>query len=170
MAIETGYFFITDITGYTGFLTHSELDHAKEILDALFENILGNIEPPLIVSNTQGDAIICYAPADAFYQPQQLLGVMEKTYFDFRHLLDLMKINNTCDCDACLNMSLLDLKLFLHHGQYLVQRRDPGPSADEKLGTEGVSDARLRPDHGGGSGGYGARPDDRRPRGACRAV
>lgn len=122
MAIETGYFFITDISGYTGFLTHSELDHAKEILDALFENILTHLEPPLIVSNTQGDAIICYAPADAFYQPQQLLGVMEKTYFGFQHLLDLMKINNTCDCDACLNMSLLDLKVFLHYGQYLVQQ------------------------------------------------
>ena len=122
MAIETGYFFISDISGYTGFLTHSELDHAKEILDALFESILSNIEPPLIVSNTQGDAIICYAPADSFHQPRQLLDVMEKTYFDFRRLLELMKINNSCDCDACLNMSLLDLKIFLHHGEYLVQQ------------------------------------------------
>jgi hypothetical protein len=122
MTIETGYFFITDITGYTGFLTHSELDHAKEILDALFESILANIEAPLILSNTQGDAIICYAPADALHQPRQLLDVMEQTYFDFQHLLNLMKINNTCDCDACLNMSLLDLKIFLHYGEYLVQQ------------------------------------------------
>ena len=122
MTVETGFFFISDITGYTQFLTHSELEHAKEILDALFESILDNIEPPLIVSNTQGDAIICYAPANAFHRPRQLLDVMEETYFSFRRLLELMKINNTCDCDACLNMSLLDLKIFLHYGQYLVQQ------------------------------------------------
>ncbi len=122
MNIETGYFFISDITGYTQFLAHSELDHAKEILDALFESILENIEPPLIVSNTQGDAIICYAPSHAFHQPGQLLDVMERTYFDFRRLLQLMKLNNTCDCNACLNMSALDLKIFLHYGEYLVQQ------------------------------------------------
>jgi len=125
MNIETGYFFISDITGYTQFLTSSELDHAKEILDALFESILDNIELPLIVSNTQGDAIICYAPAHAFHQPRQLLDVMERTYFDFRRLLELMRINNTCDCNACLNMSALDLKVFLHYGEYLEQQIGP---------------------------------------------
>ena len=52
MEIETGYFFIADITGYTRFLAGTELDHAKEILDALFDSILENIEPPLVVSNT----------------------------------------------------------------------------------------------------------------------
>jgi hypothetical protein len=126
MNIETGYFFITDITGYTQFLAHSELDHAKEILDALFESILDNIEPPLVVSNTQGDAIICYAPAQAFHQPRQLLDVMERTYFDFRRLLKLMNLNSNCDCNACINMSALDLKIFLHYGQYIVQQIGTG--------------------------------------------
>ena len=121
MAIESGYFFITDITGYTQFLTHSELDHAKEILDALFESILDNLEPPLIVSNTQGDAIITYAPERAFLQPRQLLDTMEKTYFNFRRRLNLMELNTTCTCDACINMSALDLKIFIHKGDYLVQ-------------------------------------------------
>jgi hypothetical protein len=46
MGIETSFFFISDITGTIQFLAHSELDHAKEILDALFESILDNIEPP----------------------------------------------------------------------------------------------------------------------------
>jgi hypothetical protein len=122
MQIESGYFFITDITGYTGFLAHSELDHAKEILDALFDSILENIEPPLIISNTQGDAIICYAPQDAFLQAQNLLDEMEQVYFNFRRRLNLMDINTVCDCNACVNMSSLDLKIFIHYGQYLVQQ------------------------------------------------
>ena len=122
MQIESGYFFITDITGYTGFLAHSELDHAKEILDALFDSILENIGPPLIISNTQGDAIICYAPESAFLQPKTLLDTMEKIYFNFRRRLNLMDINTICDCNACVNMSSLDLKIFLHYGQYLLQQ------------------------------------------------
>ncbi len=122
MSIESGYFFFTDITGYTGFLAHSELDHAKEILDALFDSILENIEPPLIISNTQGDAIICYVPESAFLQPKTLLDTMEKIYFNFRRRLNLMDINTVCDCNACVNMSSLDLKIFLHYGQYLLQQ------------------------------------------------
>ena len=122
MQIESGFFFITDITGYTGFLAQSELDHAKEILDALFDSILDHIEPPLIVSNTQGDAIISYAPQHAFLQPKNLLEAMEKTYFAFRQRLELMDINTVCDCNACVNMSSLDLKIFLHYGQYLLQQ------------------------------------------------
>jgi hypothetical protein len=122
MKIENGYFFISDITGYTQFLVHSELDHAKEILDALFDSILDRIQSPLVVSGTQGDAIICYAPDAAFHQPAQLLDVMERIYYSFRRLLEFMKLNTTCNCDACVNMSTLDLKIFLHHGQYLVQQ------------------------------------------------
>ena len=32
-----GYFIITDISGYTEYLTRSELDHAHAILQSLFD-------------------------------------------------------------------------------------------------------------------------------------
>ena len=96
--------------------------------DALFDSILENLEPPLIVSNTQGDAIISYAPEQAFLHAQPLLDIMEKTYFAFRRQLELMDLNTTCDCNACINMNALDLKIFLHYGQYLLQ--DIGDKTD----------------------------------------
>jgi len=46
---------------------------------------------------------------------------MEQTYFNFQRRLNLMKLNTTCTCDACINMALLDLKIFIHKGDYLVQ-------------------------------------------------
>jgi len=64
MSIEKGHLFITDITGYTKFLTRSELDYAKEILE--------HLHPPMIISGTQGDAIICYFSENAFNQPQSI--------------------------------------------------------------------------------------------------
>jgi len=77
MNIEKGYLFITDITGYTEFLTQSELDHAKEILDALFDSILEHLHPPMTISGTQGDAIICYFPENALNQSQSIIEGME---------------------------------------------------------------------------------------------
>ena len=32
-----------------------------------------------------------------------------------------MEFNTTCTCNACKNMSALDLKIFVHYGQYLLQ-------------------------------------------------
>ena len=114
--IESGFFFISDITGYTKFLTQSELDHAKEILDAVFDSILEHVEAPLAVSKVEGDAIFCYVSDRRLRQPQSMLDAMEMTYFEFRRQLTLMDINTTCDCNACVNMSALDLKIFIHHG------------------------------------------------------
>jgi len=122
MDIQKGYLFITDITGYTQFLTQSELDHAKEILDALFDSILHHLNPPIVISGTQGDAIVCYFPEDAFVQSQSIVEEMEHIYFDFQHQLSLMKLNTTCTCNACTNMATLDLKIFLHYGQYMLQQ------------------------------------------------
>jgi Protein of unknown function (DUF2652) len=122
MDIENGYLFITDITGYTQFLTQSELDHAKGILDALFDSILEHLHPPMIISGTQGDAIICYFPENAFVQRQSIMEGMEEVYFDFQNRLGLMALNSTCTCRACANMSALDLKVFLHYGQYILQQ------------------------------------------------
>ena len=120
MNIETGFFFISDITGYTRFLTKSELGHAKEILDAIFESILEHVQAPLAVSKVEGDAIFCYVPDRLLKQPASMLNAMEATYFEFRRQLRLMDINTTCDCNACVNMTELDLKVFIHHGEYIV--------------------------------------------------
>ncbi|MGI9609304.1 MAG: DUF2652 domain-containing protein [Acidimicrobiia bacterium] len=120
MEIESGFFFISDITGYTRFLTKSELGHAKEILDAIFDSILENVEAPLAVSKVEGDAIFCYVPDRLLKQPGSMLNAMEATYFEFRRQLKLMDINTTCDCNACVNMKELDLKVFIHHGEYIL--------------------------------------------------
>jgi hypothetical protein len=42
--------------------------------------------------------------------------------FAFRRRLELIDMNTTCECNACINMTALDLKIFLHYGEYLVQQ------------------------------------------------
>jgi uncharacterized protein YndB with AHSA1/START domain len=115
------YFVIADITGYTAFLTGSELEHAQDILKHLFNSLLDNIKPPLIISNFQGDAILSYAPDGSFIQGQTLLEVIENTYIEFIRTLENMHHNTTCTCRACANIPKLDLKLFVHYGEYVIQ-------------------------------------------------
>lgn len=116
-----GYFVIADITGYTAFLTGSELEHAQDILKTLFNTLLDNIKPPLIISNFQGDAILTYAPDGAFMQGQILLEAVENLYCAFAATLERMHRNTTCTCRACSNIPKLDLKMFIHHGEYIMQ-------------------------------------------------
>jgi len=48
---DKGYFIITDISGYTEYLTKSELEHAHAALQGLFDAQLANIKFPLHISD-----------------------------------------------------------------------------------------------------------------------
>lgn len=121
MDVKKGYLLITDISGYTQFLVESELAHAKEILDSLLATTVESIRAPVRVLNTRGDAVLCFVDEDQFLQPQSLLEAMQRIYFDFRSQLSLMGLNTTCPCNACVNIETLDLKVFVHYGEYIEQ-------------------------------------------------
>jgi len=42
----TGFLVIADLTGYTAYLTGSEIEHAPVIAGDLLETIVGRLEPP----------------------------------------------------------------------------------------------------------------------------
>jgi hypothetical protein len=54
---KKGYFILTDISGYTEFLARSELDHAQDALQNLFDVQLAHIKYPFVISGFRGDAI-----------------------------------------------------------------------------------------------------------------
>lgn len=118
---QKGFLLIADITGYTMFLTRSELEHAQGILDALFKSIFAEIKAPIVLSNLQGDAALAYIPDASVPQRQFPLDAIERIYCSFANTLGAMRLNTTCTCNACRNMGGLDLKFFLHHGTYATQ-------------------------------------------------
>jgi hypothetical protein len=115
-----GYFIITDISGYTEYLTKSELEHAHATLQGLFEAQLARIQFPLHLSGFRGDAIFLYVPETDFINPQSLVETLEIQYIVFSDALRQMRLNTTCPCNACKNMHLLDLKAAVHYGEYLI--------------------------------------------------
>lgn len=138
--MPSGHFVITDISGYTEFLTQSELEHAHDILQSLFKAQLEQIKPPLVVSSFSGDAILMYIPDSSFIQPQSLLEALENLYSSFLSTLEQMKFHTTCPCRACRNISVLDLKMVVHHGNYLLQQLG---DREELLGADVIVPHRM---------------------------
>jgi uncharacterized protein YndB with AHSA1/START domain len=120
--ISKGYFVIADITGYTEFLAQSGLEEAHGILDHLFDRFLDAFESPLTISNFQGDAVLSFAPDGSFTQGQTFFDLIENIYYRFVSLIEQMERNAACTCNACDNLPKLDLKLFVHHGEYAIQK------------------------------------------------
>lgn len=141
---ENGYFLIADITGYTQYLSASELEHAHEVLQTLLELLIQHTRPPLIISRLAGDAVISYGLRDNFLAGQTFLEMIEDTYVAFRKAIDLMVMNNTCQCNACANISNLDLKFFVHYGAFTRQHLD---QHDELLGADVIVIHRLLKNH-----------------------
>lgn len=117
-----GFFLIADITGYTAYLGASELEHARQTLTELLELVVDQTRSPWIVAQLEGDAVLSYALADGFVTAQTFLESVEATYVEFRRAIDLMVLNTTCACNACANIATLDLKFFVHHGSFALQR------------------------------------------------
>jgi hypothetical protein len=137
---KKGYFIITDISGYTEFLTESELDHAHETLQSLFDVQLENIKFPLKISGFRGDAIFIYTPETCFVNPQSFLETLENLYIVFSDTLRQMQYNTTCPCNACRNIHKLDLKMCIHYGEYIVQKLG---DREELLGSDVIVPHRM---------------------------
>jgi len=133
VSTQHGYFLIADITGYTQYLNASELEHAQQTLTALLNLLISRTKPPLIISRLAGDAVISYGLRDAFLQGQTFVEMLEDTYVGFRRAIDLMVRNTTCPCNACRNIKSLDLKFFVHYGEFGVQKLD---AHDELIGSD----------------------------------
>jgi len=84
---QKGFLLIADITGYTMFLTRSELEHAQGILDTLFKSIFAEIKAPIILSNLQGDAALTHLPDVNLPQRQFPLDAIERIYCSFANTL-----------------------------------------------------------------------------------
>lgn len=143
MALK-GYFVITDISGYTEYLTGSELDHANEILQSLFDAQLRAVKHPFVISGFRGDAIFLYVPETNFVQSQSFLEALENFYIVFAETLQQMQYNTTCICRACKNMSMLDLKMCIHYGEYLIQKLG---DREELLGADVIVPHRMLKNH-----------------------
>jgi len=119
--LERGYLILADISGYNAFITGTEFDHAQEIIHDLLEYLVNQLRPILTLVQIEGDAVFAYTPANKLLRGETLFELIENTYFAFKSQLTSIKRHHICDCAACQNVNTLDLKFFVHFGEYIEQ-------------------------------------------------
>ena len=118
---QHGYLIIADISGYTSFVAKTELEHSQEILTELLELLITRFQPLMTISKLEGDAVFVYGPEEIFVRSETLIDFIESIYVAFRDKQLSMKRSTTCTCNACRNLPSLDLKFFIHCGDYIQQ-------------------------------------------------
>ncbi|HEY5629729.1 MAG TPA: DUF2652 domain-containing protein, partial [Candidatus Limnocylindrales bacterium] len=134
---------IADISGYTGFLAGAELDHAQDILADLMGTVVAALRPPFKLAKLEGDAAFVYTIAAAI-DAAQFQDVLERCYFGFQRRLRDIRQASTCECNACILVPNLDLKIVAHHGEVIRQRI---ANWEELVGSDVIVVHRLLKNH-----------------------
>ena len=140
---EPACLLIADISGYTSYLAGSELDHAQDILADLMTTVVGALRPAFRLAKLEGDAAFAYMLAERL-DGSQLLDTVERTYFAFRRRLRDIAQATACECNACVLMPRLDLKVIAHHGS-VIRHRIAG--REELVGSDVIVAHRLLKNH-----------------------
>ena len=130
---------IADLSGYTGYLAAVELDHAQDILADLVDVVVGALRPTFRLAKLEGDAAFVYALTEAIDGPA-LMDTIERTYFAFRRRLRDIGRASQCDCNACIRIPDLDLKILAHHGLVVRQKM---AGREELVGSDVIVAHRL---------------------------
>ena len=128
MTTHNGYLLIADISGYTEFLTSSEMDHANPILQSLLEALIEEVGDPLHFWKMEGDAVLAYSTRQEFPSGETFLSICENLYNSFAIRQQDIIANTTCTCRACANVHTLDLKIIAHYGHF--EEMKVGPVTD----------------------------------------
>jgi hypothetical protein len=118
---EDGVLVLADISGFTAFVTATELEHGPPIIAELLEEVMRRLSPPLEIQEVEGDAVFALGPDHAVVPPAKLLDVLEDAFVAFKARQREMQADESCGCNACRKVSSLDLKIVAHHGRFLRQ-------------------------------------------------
>ena len=120
-----GFLVLADISGFTAFVTETELEHGPPIVAALLEEVIQRISPPLEIQEVEGDAVFAFGLQSALVPPDRLLGVLHAGFVGFRERREEFEADDSCSCNACRSVGRLRLKAIGHYGTFLAQTVGP---------------------------------------------
>ena len=114
--IQPALLFMPDISGFTEFVTSTEITHAQSIIQEVLETIIESNHIGLEVGEIEGDAIFFYRLGNA-PSLDQLLKQVQTMFTKFHQYLQLYEKQRICPCEACYAASQLKLKIVAHFGE-----------------------------------------------------
>jgi hypothetical protein len=118
---EHGILVLADISGFTEFVTGTELEHGPVLIADLLGEVMRQLSPPLDIQEVEGDAVFAVGRDRALRPPAALLDVLEDAFAAFKSRQRALEAGDECRCTACRDVGKLDLKLVAHHGRFLRQ-------------------------------------------------
>jgi class 3 adenylate cyclase len=117
-----GFLVLADISGFTEFVTATELEHGPPIIAELLEEVIRRISPPLDIDGIEGDAVFALGPHGTVLPPVSLLDVLRAGFVGFREKRRQLAADESCACNACRSVERLRLKAIGHYGTFLAHR------------------------------------------------
>jgi len=115
MKKRNSFIFLPDISGFTEFVSHTEVEHSRHIVAELLELLIDNEELGLTLAEIEGDALFYYK-TESVPSPKALMDQVEKMYVNFHSHLKRYEDQRICDCGACQTATNLTLKFIAHAG------------------------------------------------------
>ncbi len=113
---QSALLFMPDISGFTEFVSTTEIQHAQSIIGELLEIIMESNQLNFQVSAIEGDAIFFYRLGEA-PALHQLLEQVQHMFTKFHQQLKRYDHERICQCGACTAAKNLKLKFFAHYGE-----------------------------------------------------
>ncbi len=115
MAETNATILIPDISGFTQFMTTTELNHSSHAINMLIDSMVKSIEEEYEVSEIEGDAVLLIRKG-APPSKKQILDTCMQIFNDFHFQRMWMQQHAVCPCGACQAIIDLTLKFVVHHG------------------------------------------------------
>lgn len=115
MAETNATILIPDISGFTEFMTTTELSHSSFAINMLIDAIITAVGEEYDVSEIEGDAVLLIRKGPAPTQ-QAVMDICLKIFNAFHYQRKWMQQYTVCPCGACRAVSNLTLKFVVHHG------------------------------------------------------
>jgi hypothetical protein len=106
---------IPDISGFTEFMTTTELTHASHAINYLIDAIVNAVGDEYEVSEIEGDAVLLLRKGPAPSRAE-ILETCLKIFNAFHYQRKWMQQHTVCPCGACQAIINLSLKFVAHHG------------------------------------------------------
>ena len=113
-----GPLLLADISGYTRFITATELEHSQDIVTELLDTLVTSLSERLTMAQLEGDAVFFVGERTS----PELVEWSDEAFVAFHRRLRDINALTTCPCQACVLAPALSLKVIAHHGVYSRQR------------------------------------------------
>ena len=115
MARMTATILIPDISGFTEFMSATELSHGSQAINILMDTMVSAIGDEYEISNIEGDAVLMVKKGPP-PSKKEILDTCFKIFNAFHFQRKWLQQHAICPCKACREISNLKLKFVAHHG------------------------------------------------------